>query len=100
MTDAPAIDEGRQTTTSTSTSKDVGGIAGERLRSFVDRIERLEEEKKVLGADIKEVYSEAKGHGFDTKILRKVIALRKKDKEERDEEDTLLDLYKQALGMD
>ena len=96
MTDAPAVDEGRQKTV----SKDVGGVAGDRLRSFVERIERLEEEKKALGADIKEVYSEAKGHGFDTKILRKVIALRKKDKEERDEEETLLDLYKQALGMD
>ncbi len=96
MTDAPAIEEGRQKTV----AKDPGGIAADRLRSFVDRIERLEEEKKALGADIKEVYSEAKGNGFDTKILRKVIALRKKDKEERDEEETLLDLYKQALGMD
>ena len=79
---------------------DVGGIAGEQLRAIIDRIERLEEEKKALAEDIKDVFAEAKGNGFDTKIMRKVIALRKKDKEERDEEDTLLDLYKQALGMD
>ncbi|MBI1779396.1 MAG: DUF2312 domain-containing protein [Proteobacteria bacterium] len=97
MSDAPAqeVTETRQK----ETAKDVGGIAADRLRSFVDRIERLEEERKVLGADIKEVYSEAKGHGFDTKILRKVIQLRKKDQDERQEEETLLDLYKQALGM-
>jgi uncharacterized protein (UPF0335 family) len=69
------------------------------LRSLVERIERLEEEKKSIAGDIKEVYAEAKGHGFDTKILRKVIALRKKEVTERAEEEAILDLYMEALGM-
>lgn len=69
------------------------------LRSIVERIERLEEEKAATAADIKEVYAEAKGHGFDTKILRKIISLRKKDRAEREEEEAILDLYMQALGM-
>jgi uncharacterized protein (UPF0335 family) len=78
---------------------DVGGIAGDRLKSFVERIERLEEEKKTLQADIKEVYAEAKGTGFDTKIMRQLIRLRKMDKDDLDEQETLLDLYKRAIGM-
>jgi uncharacterized protein (UPF0335 family) len=78
---------------------DVGGIAGERLKSFIERIERLEEEKRALAEDIKEVYSEAKGSGFDTKIMRQVIRIRKRDQDELDEEETLLDVYKRALGM-
>lgn len=69
------------------------------LKSIVERIERLEEEKKSLAGDIREVYAEAKGTGFDTKILRKVIAFRKKDKNEREEEEALLDVYLGALGM-
>jgi uncharacterized protein (UPF0335 family) len=69
------------------------------LRSIVERIERLEEEKKTIAADIKEVYAEAKGNGFDTKILRKVIALRKRDADERLEEEAMLDVYLSALGM-
>jgi uncharacterized protein (UPF0335 family) len=69
------------------------------LKSIVERIERLEEEKKTIAADIKEVYAEAKGNGFDTKILRKVISLRKKDANEREEEESMLELYLQALGM-
>ena len=69
------------------------------LRSLVERIERLEEEKKTIASDIKEVYAEAKGHGFDTKILRKVISLRKKEAAEREEEQSMLDLYLAALGM-
>jgi uncharacterized protein (UPF0335 family) len=69
------------------------------LKSIVERIERLEEEKKTIAADIKEVYAEAKGNGFDTKILRKVISLRKKDASEREEEESMLELYLQALGM-
>jgi uncharacterized protein (UPF0335 family) len=69
------------------------------LKSIVERIERLEEEKKTIAADIKEVYAEAKGNGFDTKILRKVISLRKKDASEREEEESMLALYLQALGM-
>ena len=78
---------------------DVGGIAADRLKSFVERIERLEEEKRGLQEDIKEVYAEAKGHGFDTKILRKVISLRKRESHELAEEEAILELYMQALGM-
>lgn len=78
---------------------DAGGIAGDRLRSFVERIERLESEKAGLAADIRDVYSEAKGTGFDTKILRQVIRLRKMEKADRREQEELLDLYLAALGM-
>ena len=81
------------------TMPDVGGIAGERLKSFIERIERLEEEKRTLAEDIKEVYAEAKGTGFDTKIIRQIIRIRKRDQDELDEEETLLDLYKRAIGM-
>lgn len=77
---------------------DVGGISGERLRSFVERIERLEEQRRSLSEDIKEIYSEAKSTGFDTKILRQVIKIRRMDKDDRDEAETLLDLYLRALG--
>jgi uncharacterized protein (UPF0335 family) len=69
------------------------------LKSLVERIERLEEEKKTIAGDIKEVYAEAKANGFDTKILRKVISIRKKDVNERQEEEAILDLYMSALGM-
>ena len=75
------------------------GIAQGQLRSIVERIERLEEEKAALAADIKEVYAEAKGNGFDVKILRKIIRLRKVDRVEREEEEALLDVYMAALGM-
>jgi uncharacterized protein (UPF0335 family) len=68
------------------------------LRQIVERIERLEEEKKTISADIKEVYAEAKGNGFDTKIIAKVIALRKQDVNERQEQESLLDVYLAALG--
>jgi uncharacterized protein (UPF0335 family) len=78
---------------------DVGGIAGERLKSLIERIERLEEEKRALAEDIKEVYAEAKGAGFDTRIMRQLIRIRKRDQDELDEEETLLDVYKRALGM-
>jgi uncharacterized protein (UPF0335 family) len=80
-------------------SDDVGGIAGERLRQFIERIERLEEEKKGIQDDIKDIYAEAKGTGYDPKIIRRIVSLRKKDKEERQEEEELLELYKAALGM-
>jgi uncharacterized protein (UPF0335 family) len=79
---------------------DVGGIAADRLRSFIERIERLEEEKKGIQDDIKDVYTEAKGTGFDPGIIRQVVRLRKKAKEERQEEEELLELYKAALGME
>jgi uncharacterized protein (UPF0335 family) len=72
-------------------------VAGNRLRSFVERIERLEEEIKGLTDDKKDVYAEAKGDGYDVKILREVVRLRKQDKDERDERDSLLDLYLHAL---
>ena len=68
------------------------------LKSIVERIERLEEEKKTIADDIKEVYAEAKGTGYDVKILRKVVALRRRDLDERKEEEAILDLYMQALG--
>lgn len=80
-------------------TSDVGGVAGERLKSFIERIERLEEEKAALMEDIKEVYGEAKGVGFDAKTMRKIVALRKMDHEKRRESEELLDLYKSAIGM-
>jgi len=74
-------------------------FAKDQLRSLVERVERLEEEKTALSTDIREVYAEAKGHGFDTKIMRKVVRLRAVDQSEREEQDALLDLYMSALGM-
>jgi uncharacterized protein (UPF0335 family) len=79
---------------------DVGGIASERLQSFIDRIERLEEEKAALMTDIKDVFAEAKATGFDVKIMRQVLKLRKLGKEDRQEQEHLLELYKRALGME
>ncbi|HEY7979652.1 MAG TPA: DUF2312 domain-containing protein [Rhizomicrobium sp.] len=75
------------------------GFAKEHLKSFIERIERLEEEKAALAADIREVYSEAKGTGFDVKIMRQVVRLRKLDTADRQEQDAVLDLYLSALGM-
>ena len=74
-------------------------FAGGQLKAIVERIERLEEEKKAIADDIKEVYAEAKANGFDTKILRKVISLRRKEAAERAEEQSMLDVYMAALGM-
>ena len=74
-------------------------VAKDQLKSIVERIERLEEEKRALADDIKEVFAEAKGNGFDVKVLRTVIRLRKQDKTERQEQEALLDLYLHALGM-
>ena len=78
---------------------DVNGVAQDQLKSFVDRIERLEEEKQTISDDIKDVYAEAKGNGFDTKVLRRVIAVRKMNADERNEQEAILELYLQALGM-
>ena len=78
---------------------DVGGIAGERLRSFIQRIERLEEEKKTISDDIRDVFAEAKSNGFDPKIMRQVLRLRKMESAERQEQDALLETYLAALGM-
>ncbi|WKL57108.1 DUF2312 domain-containing protein [Asticcacaulis sp. ZE23SCel15] len=81
------------------TSDDVINAAAQgRLRTIIERIERLEEDKAVIAGDLKEVYAEAKGEGFDVKILRKVVSLRKKDKAKRMEEEALLDLYLSAIG--
>lgn len=78
----------------------VGGIAVDRLRGFIDRIEKLEEEKAAIGADVKEVYAESKALGFDPKIIRKVISIRKSDEAKRQEEQAVLDTYLAALGME
>ena len=74
-------------------------IAADQLRLFIERIERLEEEKKGISDDIRDVFAEAKGNGFDTKVMRQVIRLRKKEPAERQEEEAILDLYLHALGM-
>ena len=76
-----------------------GNSAADRLRSLVERIERLEEERKALGGDIKDIYAEAKSAGFDVKVLRALIALRRKEPAEVEEQETLLDVYRRALGM-
>ncbi|QJE73993.1 DUF2312 domain-containing protein [Aerophototrophica crusticola] len=83
-----------------ATTTDVGGIAAERLRSFIERIERLEEEKKGIQDDIKDIFAEAKGTGFDVKTIRQIIRLRKMEKDDRQESEALLELYKAALGME
>lgn len=75
------------------------GVAAEELKQFVERIERLEEEKAGIAGDIKDVFAEMKGRGFDTKAVRSILRIRKKDHAERQEEEAMLDLYMQALGM-
>ncbi len=76
-----------------------GGIAVDRLRSLVERIERLEEERKALASDIKDIYLEAKSAGFDVKVLRQLIRIRKQEAAEVEEQETMLDIYRRALGM-
>ncbi len=83
----------------TATGAEALGITGDRLRSFIERIERLEEEKQALADDIKEVFAEAKGTGFDIKVMRKIIRMRKQDLNERKEEEALLETYMAAIGM-
>lgn len=78
---------------------DIQGVSGDRLKSFIERIERLEEEKAALMEDIREVYGEAKSVGFDAKIMRKVVSLRRMDTDKRREEEEILDLYKVAVGL-
>ena len=78
---------------------ETGGIAADRLRSIVDRIERLEEEKKALASDIKDIYAEAKSAGVDVKVLRQLIRVRKQEAAEVEEQETMLDVYRRALGM-
>ncbi len=74
-------------------------VSGEELKAFIERIERLEEEKAALAGDIRDVYSEAKANGFDAKIMRKIVTLRRKDHAERKEEEAIMELYLEALGM-
>jgi uncharacterized protein (UPF0335 family) len=87
--DNPAVDGGGN----------ASGVAADRLKSFISRIERLEEEKAAIAGDVKEVYSEAKSSGFDTKIMRQIVRLRKMDAQERAEQEQLLDVYRSAIGM-
>jgi len=84
-----------------STEKDpeVGGIAADRPRSLIERIERLEEERKALGSDIKDIYAEAKSAGFDVAVIRQLIRIRKREPSDVEEEESLLDVYRRALGM-
>jgi uncharacterized protein (UPF0335 family) len=78
---------------------DGSGIAADQLRSYIERIERLEEEKRGLAADIRDVYAEAKGNGFEPKVMRRVVALRRMESADRQELDALLDLYRNAVGV-
>lgn len=80
---------------------DIGhnSIAGDQLKSIIERVERLEEEKSALGGDIKDVYGEAKANGFDTKTIRRIVAMRKQDANDRKEAESMLELYLSALGM-
>ena len=76
---------------------DTVGIAGDRIRSIIERIEQVEEEIKALNEGRKEIFAEAKGEGFDVKVLKEILKLRKQDKDERDEQESLLDLYMRAM---
>ncbi|NSL93895.1 DUF2312 domain-containing protein [Acetobacter syzygii] len=77
----------------------VGGIAADRLRSIIERVERLEEERKGLAGDIKDIFTEAKSAGFNVKVLRQIIRIRKQEPAEVEEQETLLDIYRRAIGM-
>jgi uncharacterized protein (UPF0335 family) len=83
----------------TEESAQWGNIAADRLRSIIERIERLEEERKALSGDIKDIYSEAKSAGFDVKVIRQLIRIRKQEPADVEEQETLLDVYRRALGM-
>ena len=80
-------------------AKAVGGIAADRLRSFIERVERLEGERKALVADIKDIFAEAKSAGFDVKVIKAIITIRKQEPAEVEEQETLLDIYRRALGL-
>ncbi|MDN3564854.1 DUF2312 domain-containing protein [Paeniroseomonas aquatica] len=94
--DQAAASRARQTN---DPDPEVGGIAVDRLRSIIERVERLEEERKALGSDIKDIFAEAKNAGFDIAVVKQVLRLRKKEPAEIEEQETLLDLYRRALGM-
>lgn len=78
---------------------DVGGISADKLRSIIERVERLEEERKALAGDVKDIFTEAKSDGFDVKIIKQIIRQRKQEPAEIEEQETILDTYKRALGM-
>lgn len=84
----------------TSTPSSVGGVSGERLKQYIERIERLEEEKAGLAEDIRDVYAEAKSAGYESKIMRQIVKLRKMDHQKRQEQEELLELYKSAIGLE
>ena len=79
--------------------RETGGIAADRLRSLIERVERLEEERKALASDIKDIFAEAKGAGFDVKVMRQIIRIRAQEPAEVEEQENLLDVYRRALGM-
>lgn len=99
MSDMPTADSAEDTRLDTATGSEALGVTADRLRSFIERIERLEEEKQALADDIKEVFAEAKATGFDVKTMRKIIRMRKQDLDQRKEEEALLETYLAALGM-
>ena len=101
VTDAAAEAEGErgERRRARAEAKDATRFATDQLKAIVERIERLEEQKQAIADDIKDVYAEAKGNGYDVKALRKIIRLRKQDKHERAEEEAILETYMQALGM-
>jgi uncharacterized protein (UPF0335 family) len=86
-------------TTAAAAERPADRFAKDHLKAFVERVEKLEEEKKTIGDDIRDVYAEAKGNGFDTKVLRQIVRIRKQDHAERMEQEALLELYMAALGM-
>lgn len=93
----PSAHEGIPATEAGATA--VGGIAADRLRSIIERVERLEEERKALASDIKDIFAEAKGAGFDVRVIKAIIAIRKQEPAEVEEQETLLDIYRRALGL-
>lgn len=97
--EVPVMSETTPSSAETTGTSDVGGIAADQLRSFIQRIENLEEEKANLSNDIRDVYAEAKSAGFDTKILRQLISLQKMDRDDLAEQDALLDLYRRAVNV-
>lgn len=92
-------DNGEDSAMDDSADASVGGIAADRLRSIIERVERLEEERKGLAGDIKDIFTEAKSAGFDVKVIRQIIRLRKLEPSDVEEQETLLDIYRRALGM-
>lgn len=89
-----------QTVQNMTLASSVGGVSGERLRQYIERIERLEEEKAGIAEDIRDVYAEAKSAGFESKIIRQIVKLRKMDHQKRQEQEELLELYKSAIGLE